>query len=41
MNKREIMVKDIGKKADVVEVMNYLKDIVNNVDKKTGKARTY
>ena len=41
MNKREIMVKDIGKKADVVEVMNYLKDIVNNVDKKTGKVRTY
>ena len=41
VNKREIMVKDIAKEADAVEVINYLKDIINNADKTTGKTKTY
>jgi hypothetical protein len=28
LNKREILVKDIAKEADAVEVMDYLKEIV-------------
>jgi len=41
VNRREIMVKDIATEADAVEVMNSLKDIVNNADEITKKVRTY
>jgi hypothetical protein len=37
INKKEIMVKDIAKEADAVEVMNYLKDLVEKGNKDTGK----
>jgi hypothetical protein len=37
VNKREIIVKDIAKEADAVEVMNYLKDLVEKSNKDTGK----
>ena len=40
INKKEIFIKDIDKEADAVEVMNYLKDIVDNTDEITEKART-
>ena len=40
VNRREIMVKDIATEADAVEVMNYLKDIVNKVDEIREKVRT-
>jgi hypothetical protein len=37
VNKREILVKDIDKEADAVEVMNYLKDLVEKGNKDNGK----
>jgi ArsR family metal-binding transcriptional regulator len=37
INKREILVKDIAKEADAVEVMNYLKDLVAKGNKDNGK----
>ena len=37
INKKEIMVKDIDKEADAIEVLNYLKDLVEKGNKDTGK----
>jgi hypothetical protein len=37
LNKKEIYVKDIDKEADAVEVMNYLKDLVEKDNKEIGK----
>jgi hypothetical protein len=37
LNKKEIFVKDIDKEADAVEVMNYLKDLVEKGNKEPGK----
>jgi hypothetical protein len=37
LNKKEIFVKDIAKEADVVEVMDYLKDLVEKDNKEIGK----
>jgi hypothetical protein len=37
INKKEIMVKDIDKEADAVEVLNYLKDLVEKGNKEIGK----
>jgi hypothetical protein len=37
LNPREINVKDIEKEADAVEVMNYLKDLVEKDNKEIGK----
>jgi hypothetical protein len=37
LNKKEINVKDIEKESDAVEVMNYLKDLVEKGSAETGK----
>ena len=37
INKKEIMIKDIAKEADAVEVMNYLKDLVEKGNKEIRK----
>ncbi|MHB8104999.1 MAG: hypothetical protein ACYDG5_05600 [Dehalococcoidales bacterium] len=37
INKKEIFVKDITKEADAVEVLNYLKDLVEKGHKETEK----
>jgi hypothetical protein len=37
LNKKEIFVKDIAKEEDAVEVMNYLKDLVEKGNKESGK----
>jgi hypothetical protein len=37
LNKKEINVKDINKEEDAVEVMNYLKNIVEKANKEIGK----
>lgn len=37
LNKKEIFVKDIDKEEDAVEVMNYLKDLVEKGTKESGK----
>jgi hypothetical protein len=37
MDKREIQVKDIDKEADAVEVIDYLKEIVEKADEKQIK----
>lgn len=41
VHSRDILINNAGDKASAVEVMNFLKDIVNNADKITGKVRTY
>jgi hypothetical protein len=37
LNKKEIFVKDIAKEADAIEVLNYLKDLVEKGNKEAGK----
>ena len=37
INKNEINVKEIDKEADAVEVLNYLKDLVEKGNKEAGK----
>jgi len=41
VHRRDIVINHAGDEASAVEVMNFLKDIVNNADKITGKVRTY
>jgi hypothetical protein len=37
IDKKEINIKDIAKEADAIEVLNYLKDIVEKANKEAGK----
>ena len=41
VHSHDITINHAGDEASAVEVINFLKDIVNNADKKTGKVRTY
>ena len=41
VHRRDIVINHAGDEASAVEVMNFLKDIVNNADEITGKVRTY
>ena len=41
VHRRDIVINHAGDEASAMEVINFLKDIVNNADKITGKVRTY
>jgi ArsR family metal-binding transcriptional regulator len=41
VHSRDMIINGAGDEASAVEVMNFLKDIVNNADKITEKVRTY
>lgn len=41
VHSRDIIVNGAGDQASAVEVMNFLKDIVNNADEITEKVKTY
>jgi len=41
VHSRDIVINHAGDEVSAVEVMNFLKDIVNNADKITEKVRTY
>jgi ArsR family metal-binding transcriptional regulator len=41
VHSRDIIVNGAGDEVSAVEVMNFLKDIVNNADKIAEKVRTY
>ena len=38
---RDMIINNAGDEASAIEVMNFLKDIVNNADNITEKVRTY
>ena len=41
VHSRDMIINGAGDEVSAVEVMNFLKDIVNNADKITEKVRTY
>ena len=41
VHSHDILITNTGDEASAMEVMNFLKDIVNNVNEITGKVRTY
>jgi len=41
VHSHDILINNAGDEASAKEVINFLKDIINNADKKTEKVRTY
>lgn len=41
LHKRDIVINNAGDEGSAMEVINFLKDIVNNADRINGKVRTY
>ena len=41
VHRRDIVINHAGDEASAMEVMNFLKDIVNNADEITEKVKTY